>query len=314
MSSDVPIENARMGAADWASDDQGRATRSGDKALLRYKLGFGALVVLTVACVAWIAAMVAWGDLDEPSSSESAPSRAESSPTVPIAQSDDSEMPPGDVPGAAERARVVGHVDGDTLRLAPVNESRYLPAGEETKVRLLEIDTPESVDPNSPEECYSARSSRALSEMLPLGEMVWIKSDRQLLDPYGRTLLYLWTTDGRFVNLEMVRRGFAKAVLYEPNDEYIDIMRRAERRARQANRGLWGACDFFGQPRGFAQVPTEAVTSSSPPTPPSEPGTDPRFQSCSDANDAGYGNYVSGRDPEYDWYDDRDSDGIVCEY
>jgi micrococcal nuclease len=283
--------------------------------LLRYKLGFGVLVLLTIACIAWIAAMVAWGDLGEPSSSEPAPSRVDSSPTASIAQSGDSEMPHRDVPVEAERARVVGHVDGDTLRLAPVGESRYLRAGEETKVRLLEIDTPESVDPNSPDECYSSRSSRALSEMLPLGAGVWIEPDRQLLDPYGRTLLYLWTTDGRFVNLDMVRRAFAKAVLYEPNDEYIDIMRRAERRARQENRGLWGECESFGQPRGFAQVPTETATSSSPPAPPSEQGTDhPRFQSCSDANDAGYGNYVSGRDPEYDWYDDRDSDGIVCEY
>jgi micrococcal nuclease len=288
---------------------QGRATRSGEDALLRYKLGFGALVVLTVACAAWIVAMVASGDSSEPSSAEPAQPFADSSPTVTPFQSDDSEVPPRDVPNEAERARVVGHVDGDTLRLAAVGESRYLPTGEETKVRLLEIDTPESVDPNSPEECYSLRASRALSEMLPLGADVWIKPDQQLLDPYGRTLLYVWDADGRFVNLEMVRRGFAKAVLYEPNDEYIDVLRPAERRARQQNRGLWGVCDFFGQPRGLAQLPEQTPTD-----PASGRSTDPRFPYCSDANDAGYGNYVKGRDPEYDWYEDRDSDGIVCEH
>ena len=43
-------------------------------------------------------------------------------------------------------------------------------------------------------------------------------------------------------------------------------------------------------------------------------GTDPQFSYCYEANDAGYGNYVSGQDPEYDWYDDRDGDGVVCEF
>ena len=46
---------------------------------------------------------------------------------------------------------------------------------------------------------------------------------------------------------------------------------------------------------------------------PVEAALDPRFRTCRDANDSGYGDYVSGVDPEYDWYDDRDHDGIVCE-
>jgi hypothetical protein len=44
------------------------------------------------------------------------------------------------------------------------------------------------------------------------------------------------------------------------------------------------------------------------------PNTDPRFSYCYEANDAGYGNYVSGEDPEYAWYDDADGDGVVCEF
>jgi hypothetical protein len=42
-------------------------------------------------------------------------------------------------------------------------------------------------------------------------------------------------------------------------------------------------------------------------------GTDPQFSYCYEANDAGYGPYVQGQDPEYAWYDDADGDGVVCE-
>lgn len=54
-----------------------------------------------------------------------------------------------------------------------------------------------------------------------------------------------------------------------------------------------------------------AVGSSEPEV---ESGTDPRFDWCYEANDAGYGPYYQGSDPEYDWYDDADRDGVVCEY
>lgn len=53
------------------------------------------------------------------------------------------------------------------------------------------------------------------------------------------------------------------------------------------------------EPVGFADPPAAS--------------TDPRFSYCYEANDAGYGNYVQGVDPEYDWYDDADNDGVVCE-
>jgi micrococcal nuclease len=145
------------------------------------------------------------------------------------------------VPEGAERARVVSHVDGDTIRLAPVGASRLLPDGG-TTVRLLEIDTPEHARDGAPAECYAEEASKALADLLPAGSQVWAKPDRELLDPYGRTLLYLWTADGVFVNRELVRQGFAEAVLFEPNDEHIHEMRKAEARARAEERGLWGAC------------------------------------------------------------------------
>jgi hypothetical protein len=56
-----------------------------------------------------------------------------------------------------------------------------------------------------------------------------------------------------------------------------------------------------------------APAKPAPPPPPPDPGTDPRFGTCAEAKAAGYGPYYQGQDPEYDWYRDADSDGVVCE-
>jgi hypothetical protein len=66
------------------------------------------------------------------------------------------------------------------------------------------------------------------------------------------------------------------------------------------------------RPPRIVEVPVEVPAPSAPaPEPPAS--TDPRFDTCGAANDAGYGPYQAGLDPEYDWYDDRDGDGLVCE-
>lgn len=205
---------------------------------------------------------------------------------------------------------VTDHVDGDTLRLRGSAGSELLPSDEETTVRMLQIDTPESVAPGSPVECYAERASAALEALLPLDSEVWVAADVELLDPYGRTLLHIWDGSGTFANLEMVETGHARAVLYEPNDRYIRLMREAESRARAAGVGLWGDCEYFGEPLGLV-----GPDGSSGPGPSSRPapGVDPRFATCTEAVDAGYGDYRRGRDREYRWYDDSDGDGRVCE-
>jgi micrococcal nuclease len=277
--------------------------------LLRYRLAVAALILATVSDGLLVLRLLA-ADPDppvvSPRVSSTSPSVVASSPTPveessPLSSTD--QVGDDGVPAEAERAQVTDHVDGDTLRLQGSPESRVLEPGAETTVRLLEIDTPESVDPSSPDQCFATRASRALERLLPLGSTAWVVPDRELLDPYGRTLLYLWTDSGVFVNLEMVERGLARAVLFEPNDAYIERMRRAEARARARSVGLWGACAYFGQPRGLI-APAETGAA---------PGQDPRFSTCGEANDSGFGDYVRGRDPEYDWYDDADGDGRVCE-
>ncbi|MGH3332014.1 MAG: thermonuclease family protein [Nocardioidaceae bacterium] len=152
------------------------------------------------------------------------------------------------VPAGSQKVVVTGHTDGDTIRLRLVTTGVAGRRGEELRVRLLEVDAPEMGGPRSDvEECYAAEASTALARLVPVGSTAWAGADRDLLDPYGRTLLYLWTVrDGEFVfvNRRLVARGFATAALYEPNDRYIDVMRAAERRAQLDERGLWGACGW----------------------------------------------------------------------
>lgn len=146
------------------------------------------------------------------------------------------------VPDSAERAVVTSHVDGDTIRLRGAAGSTLLPRRGETSVRLLEIDTPEVAGSPAGAECFGAEASAALADLLPVGTEVRVERDADLFDRYDRMLLYVWADDGTFVNEAMVRDGFARAVLFEPNDAYIAPLRRAEDEARADGSGLWSAC------------------------------------------------------------------------
>lgn len=144
------------------------------------------------------------------------------------------------VPPEAQQMAVEYVVDGDTVVLAGED-------GEVT-VRLLEVDAPESKHPREPVQCHAVAAARALRRLLPDGSTARVLADRDPTDRYGRSLLYVWNRDGVFVNERLVRRGFARAVLFEPNDLHIARMRRAEERARGSGEGLWGACAYFGAP------------------------------------------------------------------
>ena len=144
------------------------------------------------------------------------------------------------VPDGAQQAEVVRVVDGDTLLLAGRGDG---PLGaDETRVRLLEIDAPESVTPDRPVECFGPETADALRALAPVGSTVFVTADREPEDRFGRALLYVWTTDGLFVNEELVRTGHAEAVLVGDNDAHIDELRAAQDAARDAGTGMWGAC------------------------------------------------------------------------
>jgi len=118
-------------------------------------------------------------------------------------------------------------VDGDTVVLRGLGT-----------VRLIGIDTPETVDPRKPVQRFGKEASAALRSMIG-GRDVLVEYDQDRTDKYNRALVYLYLSDGTFVNLEMVRQGFAHAYVKYPFRE-MSRFRAAEREAREAERGLWG--------------------------------------------------------------------------
>jgi micrococcal nuclease len=141
----------------------------------------------------------------------------------------------------AANATVTSVVDGDTI---------VVDAGGRTEhVRLIGIDTPETVDPNRPVMCFGPEASAETKRLLPPGTPVELVRDPEARDVYGRLLAYVYrATDGLFVNLALAQGGFADALSIAPNTTFADDFRRAVAAARAAHTGLWGACDQFDQP------------------------------------------------------------------
>ena len=130
------------------------------------------------------------------------------------------------------RAQVVRVIDGDTIEVAL--------DGSTEDVRYIGIDTPESVAPGQPVECYGRRAAGA-NERLVGGTTARLLIGAEPRDPYGRLLAYVHV--GRtFVNAELVRRGFARTLTIAPNTDRAALFDRIEARAAGAGRGLWGAC------------------------------------------------------------------------
>ena len=119
-------------------------------------------------------------------------------------------------------------VDGDTIVVAGVGT-----------VRLIGVDTPETVDPRKPVQFFGKEASEFTRRMAQ-GQVVRLEFDYQRTDKYQRTLAYVYLPDGTFLNAEIVKQGYGHAYVQYPF-KYLDQFRGYEREAREAGRGLWGS-------------------------------------------------------------------------
>jgi micrococcal nuclease len=128
--------------------------------------------------------------------------------------------------------------DGDTIH---VNIE-----GQDEKVRLIGINTPETVDPRRTVECFGKEASTRMKEIAK-GQIVRLEYDdsQSLRDTYGRLLAYVYLEDGQMINRKMVAEGYAYEYTYMTPYKYQKEFRQLQSLAQSAKRGLWApeTCD-----------------------------------------------------------------------
>jgi micrococcal nuclease len=129
-------------------------------------------------------------------------------------------------PAEGQWRHVVRVVDGDTLLL-----------DRKERVRLIGVDTPETVYPERPVE-YFGREASEFTRRMAEGRRVRLAFDHERTDRYGRTLAYVYLEDGTLLNAEIIRQGYGFAYTQFPF-RYLEEFRQLEREAREAGRGLW---------------------------------------------------------------------------
>lgn len=145
---------------------------------------------------------------------------------------------------AGESATVIRVVDGDTLKVSH--------KGQEESLRLIGIDTPESrvnkkvkkdaTGTGKDIELVISQGREATSYVKGLvkpGDSIQIEFDVQPRDKYGRLLGYVYLSDGKMLNEEIVKAGYASLMTYPPNVKYQEIFLKAYEEARENKRGLW---------------------------------------------------------------------------
>lgn len=133
-----------------------------------------------------------------------------------------------------ERALVTKVIDGDTFQI----ESRLT-------VRILGVDTPETVDPRRPVGCFGKEASNETKRLLS-GKSVILQKDVSETDKYGRLLRYIFLDIGEgqllFVNDYLIREGFGKVLTIPPDVKHTEQFLEAQRQAKKTQKGLWGVC------------------------------------------------------------------------
>ena len=144
------------------------------------------------------------------------------------------ELRGADAAGPASARVVVDRVvDGDTIEVEL--------DGVAEDVRYIGLDTPETVKPDSPVECFGPQAS-SFNHRLVEGRQVRLVFGVERRDIYDRLLAYVYF-DHRFVNAELLRRGFARTLTIPPNDRFAKRFKRLEIAAARHGRGLWSACE-----------------------------------------------------------------------
>ncbi len=165
---------------------------------------------------------------------------------LPVGAQVGTEIDEDDLPDDAQEAYFVDIVDGDTFEAEILDDDGRVA---EVTIRLIGIDAPETsyAYGNEP-ECYGQEAKSRTEGLLLYAEEIWLVSDVEDTDDFGRLLRYVYfrsDIDGNIylLNEVLVREGYALAKTYRPNTELQDDLDRAERRAIENANGMWLTCD-----------------------------------------------------------------------
>jgi len=221
-------------------------------------------------------------------------------------------------------------IDGDTVEITPAIK------GVE-EVRLIGVDTPETVDPSEEVEPYGPEASAFTAEELT-GRRVDLEFGAERTDQYDRLLAYVYTRDGRMFNEDLLEEGYAQAYPYPPNTKYEDRFAAAQADAMATSIGIWGLslrkqCQLADRGNGIGEGTPgcsgsagssgtsagSSIPAGSPPKkkraggnlPPSPPGGD---YDCSDFDTQAQAQRVYDADPsDPNGLDGAPEDGVACE-
>ena len=195
------------------------------------------------------------------------------SPTAIATPTTRSSQPAGQgiapAPPAKPTFKVTRVIDGDTIELE----------GGQT-VRYIGIDTPETVAPNRPVDCFGPEASAKNKELVQ-GKSVELEKDVSETDRFGRLLRYVYI-DGQMVNELLVAEGYAQSSTFPPDVKYQDKFRSAQQKAMSEGKGLWTACAATATPAP-PPTPTRVPALSAPtvrPQPPAPTATPERGANC----------------------------------
>jgi len=171
---------------------------------------------------------------------ENDPAQNESNQTVSNPQESQPQQTTQPSQPTSQLFSIVKVVDGDTIKV-DIN-------GTTETLRLIGIDTPETVDPRKPVECFGIEASNKAKELL-ISKKVRLESDQASGERgiYGRLLRYVWLEDGTFFNKQMIFDGYANEYTYNIPYKYQNEFKQAEKEARENKRGLWAddACSGY---------------------------------------------------------------------
>jgi len=153
------------------------------------------------------------------------------------------------------------NVDGNLFLVTRVIDGDTIEIEGGQRVRYIGIDTPETVDPRKPVQCFGVEASNKNKQLVE-GKRVRLEKDITETDRYGRLVRYVYVDDV-FINLKLVAEGFAYSYTYPPDVKYQSQFVEVQRVAREQKRGLWGSCPTSST---ITLPPTPAIAPTAQPT------------------------------------------------